>query len=317
MREQTEAEIAGLFPNVTQFVEVFEDGRTINAGPAPYLDYRPPTDAELESIVRAAQPSWVRGNIESKAMEHAAINLVPAHLQEVKARKESLIDKTRAAVQERLTKEINYWDHRATTLKDQELAGQVNARLNSEKARERLTTSPGDCKKRLLELDQERKLSPLPPIVLGGAMVVPIGCLKGRAESGSASKDFILETDESERRAMQAVMDAERSLGFVPRDVSDQNCDTTLNLRFPILACCDSSKSKEECTQPTRLTVTKNEILTGLNKPEDFILAIVLHHPTRSEVRYVRTPFDQEPDFKATSVNFNLAKLIALSTEPS
>ncbi len=78
---------------------------------------------------------------------NAAINLVPAHLQKVKARKESLIDKTRAAVQERLTKEINYWDHRATTLKDQELAGQVNARLNSEKARERADDLTGRLQK--------------------------------------------------------------------------------------------------------------------------------------------------------------------------
>lgn len=300
-----------------QFVEVFEDGRTVNAGPAPYLNYRPPTDAELESIVRAAQPSWVRGNIESKAMEHAAINLVPAHLQEVKARKESLIDKTRAAVQERLTKEINYWDHRATTLKDQELAGQVNARLNSGKARERADDLTGRLQKRLLELDQERKLSPLPPIVLGGAMVVPIGCLKGRAESGSANKDFILETDESERRAMQAVMDAERSLGFVPRDVSDQNCGYDVESSIPNTGLLRFIEVKGRVHTADSVTVTKNEILTGLNKPEDFILAIVLHHPNRSEVRYVRTPFDQEPDFKATSVNFNLAKLIALSTEPS
>ena len=56
---------------------------------------------------------------------------------EVRRRKEELIDKTLAAVKDRLTKEINYWDHRAAQLKDQELAGKVNAKLNSGLARQR------------------------------------------------------------------------------------------------------------------------------------------------------------------------------------
>ena len=45
--------------------------------------------------------------------------------------------KTTAAVKERLTKEINYWDHRANELKAQELAGRPNAKINSAKARQR------------------------------------------------------------------------------------------------------------------------------------------------------------------------------------
>ena len=63
------------------------------------------------------------------------------------------------------------------------------------------------------------------------------------------------------------------------------------------------------------MTITKNEILTALNKPEEFILALVLHDPQSSEVRYVRVPFDQEPDFKATSVNYELKALLAKSGE--
>jgi len=35
-----------------------------------------------------------------------------------------------------------------------------------------------------------------------------------------------------------------------------------------------------------------------------------------ADVRYVRTPFDAEPDLKATSVNYDLAKLLARSHEP-
>jgi hypothetical protein len=57
-------------------------------------------------------------------MDYAVRSLVPSHLQEVKARKEALVDKTMAAVKERLTAEINHWDHRAEQLKQQEARGQ-------------------------------------------------------------------------------------------------------------------------------------------------------------------------------------------------
>ena len=65
------------------------------------------------------------------------------------------------------------------------------------------------------------------------------------------------------------------------------------------------------------MTVTKNEILTGLNKPDEFILAVVILDQTTSVVRYCRRPFEAEPDFKATSVNYDLEKLLAQAKEPA
>lgn len=70
------------------------------------------------------------------------------------------------------------------------------------------------------------------------------------------------------------------------------------------------------------VTVTKNEIITALNKPESFILAIV-EVPSNLEaesdncnIRYVRKPFQNEPDFGATSVNYNLQELWQRGAEP-
>jgi hypothetical protein len=65
------------------------------------------------------------------------------------------------------------------------------------------------------------------------------------------------------------------------------------------------------------VTITKNEILTGMNKPEEFILALAIHDPEKIVVRYVRRPFDKEPDFRATSVNYDLSALLAQSKEPA
>jgi hypothetical protein len=65
------------------------------------------------------------------------------------------------------------------------------------------------------------------------------------------------------------------------------------------------------------ITVTKNEILYSLNKPEDFILAIVAFHADASHrVHYVRRPFQREPDFGVTSVNYDFADLLGRAEEP-
>ena len=88
-----------------------------------------------------------------------------------------LIAKTEAAVKDRLTKEISYWDHRAEQLKAQEAAGRPNARLNSGEARKRADALHARLEKRMEELKLERQIAPLPPVVLGGLLVVPVGLI--------------------------------------------------------------------------------------------------------------------------------------------
>ena len=131
---------------------------------------------------------------------------MPQHLGELRHRKEELIDKTKAAVQDRLTKEINYWDHRAAQLKDQELAGRVNAKLNSGLARQRADELAGRLQKRLAELEQERKLSALPPVVLGGAMIVPVGL----APQAAAGKPAAVPTFAQDTEALRTAGDGRR-----------------------------------------------------------------------------------------------------------
>lgn len=302
-----------------QFVEIDGDGNAVNAGPAPYLDYRPPTDEEAKALAGMPMPEWIRGDLESRAMEYAAIHMVPQHLDEIRRRKEELLDKTKAAVQDRLTKEINYWDHRAAQLKDQELAGKVNAKLNSGLARQRADELTARLQRRLTEIEQERKLSALPPIVLGGALVVPIGIVRAlRGESADIPPEFAVETERSERLAMQAVTEIERRLGFVPRDVSAQNLGYDIESAIPDTGLLRFIEVKGRAKGAKTVTVTKNEILTALNKPDEFILAIaVIDGDQATDVRYVRQPFEKEPDFNATSVNYDLSALLAQAEAPA
>jgi len=64
------------------------------------------------------------------------------------------------------------------------------------------------------------------------------------------------------------------------------------------------------------ITVTKNEILYSLNKPDDFILAIVEFDGDAHRAHYVRRPFQREPDFGVTSVNYNFAELLQRAEVP-
>ena len=161
------------------FVEIDSTGAARHLNYAPYLDYRPLKESEpvLGEIVARPECGWISRDLESKAQGHAIANVVPEHLAEVRDRKLALLDKTEAAVKDRLTKEINYWDFRAEQLKDQERAGKANARLNSGEARKRADELQARLQKRMEEIKRERQLAPLPPVVLGGLLVVPVGLL--------------------------------------------------------------------------------------------------------------------------------------------
>src|SRR5437763_9578403 len=69
-----------------QFVEIDDAGQTRSAGPAPYLNYRPPTDAERDLLANADWPAWARDTFEARVQEHAALHLVPEHIEEVRGR---------------------------------------------------------------------------------------------------------------------------------------------------------------------------------------------------------------------------------------
>ena len=301
-----------------QFVEI-DPGRDVrNAGFAPYLDYKPITDDERSQVVASLQQEWLKADLEAKVMEFAVNELVPRHLEEVQSRKQELVARTMAAVKDRLTKEINYWDHRAEELKMQELAGRVNARINSGKARQRADELQARLQKRMEELEKERQLSPLPPVVIGGALIVPQGLLDQMAgRSQTVPAQFAHETERVEKLAMDAVLAAERGLGFDPRDVSADKCGYDVESRIPGTGKLRFIEVKGRIKSAETVTITKNEILTSFNKPEDFILALVEVDGDSATPRYVRWPFQREPDFGATSVNYNFAELLKRSEAPA
>ena len=302
------------------YVERDAAGATRHVQYAPYLDYRPlaPVEPGIGAILDLPECQWINRELERSALAYAIANVVPEHLGEVRGRKLELITKTEAAVKERLTKEITYWDHRAEELKIQERTGKPNAKLNSEEARKRADLLQGRLQKRLEELKLEAQLSPLPPVVLGGLLVVPIGLLsamRGHEGTPNASPQ---DTQASAARARAIVMEIERSLGFVPVDREFEKLGYDVESRIPGTGKLRFLEVKGRVSGAETITVTKNEILYSLNKPEDFILAIVeFLDESAHRVHYVRRPFQREPDFGVTSVNYDFDELLSRAGRPS
>ena len=256
--------------------------------------------------------------MEKKAQGHAVANVVPEHLAEVRDAKLALIAKTEVAVKDRLTKEITYWDHRAEQLKLQEQAGKTGARLNSGEARKRADSLQTRLQKRLEELKLEAQISPLPPVVLGGLLVVPKGLINEISGRESVGTRTAVDTQESAARARKIIMELERSLGFDPTDREFEKLGYDIESRVPDTGKLRFIEVKGRASGASTVTVTRNEILYSLNKPEDFILGIVeFVDGTDHRVHYVRQPFQREPDFGVTSVNYDFAELLARAGKPS
>ena len=301
------------------YVELDADGAMRHVQYAPYLDYRPlaPGEPDVGAILGRPECAWITRGLEQRAQGHAVAHVVPEHLKEVRDGRLSLIAKTEAAVKDRLTKEITYWDHRAEELKLQEQAGRLNARLNSGEARKRADALQARLQKRLEELKLEAQISPLPPVVLGGLLVVPMGLLAAMTGGMEATPSGPADTQASAARARAIVMEVERSLGFDPTDREYEKLGYDVESRVPGTGKLRFIEVKGRVAGAPTITVTRNEILYSLNKPEDFILAIVEFLEGDSHrVHYVRQPFQREPDFGVTSVNYDFAELLARAETP-
>ena len=302
------------------FVEIDYDGNTFDAGYAPYLDYRPATEAERASMesVYAEELGWLESDPDKIATDFAIRNIIPSHIGEVRTRTLAQVSKVQKAVDTRLRAEINYWDYRAGELADREHAGKKNARLNSKQAERRANELAERLQRRMDQLERQKQLSPMPPRVVGGALVVPASMLhpapatdpNGQSSDAAAKR-------KTELTAMDAIMAIERELGYAPRDVSEQR-----GIGFDIISRVpDNMRDGEDPV--TRMvevkgriaggdsvTLTKNEILCALNKPECWLLAIVEVEGHTTKTTYLRRPALRAPSFAENSVNYDMGRLI-------
>jgi SNF2 family DNA or RNA helicase len=305
-----------------QFVEMDRAGNVRNPGPAPYLDYRPLHDGERHLLEEALDVPWLREDTEATVMGYAIQHLVPQHVQEVREMRLPLIDKVEREVEARLKTQINYWDRRAQELKAQERVGK-KTRLSSQNAAATAEELADRLERRRELLERERQISALPPIVRGGAIVLPGGLVRRLAkpeEAASVAQDpDVLHRQEIERIAMRAVEEAEKRLGRIPIDVSaERGIGYDIESKDPETGTLYFIEVKGKWEGKDDVVLTKNEILCSRNEPEKFRLAIVIvgedgPRPPRYLVGY---NFG-DPVFAQTATTFSLQKLLQAAGDPA
>jgi SNF2 family DNA or RNA helicase len=298
------------------FIRVNSDGAASFAGWAPHLDLEPLADADRPRLTDLLNASWIRTEQEQKAVALAAGTLVPEHFKEVATRRVEHVDKTLAAVHERLTKEIAFWTDRELKLKDDLAAGKV-VRLNLDNVKKTLEDLQSRLDGRKKELQAMRQVQNGTPVVLGGALVVPAGLLrKLRGEGAPLNAADAAARKKIELLAMQAVMKAEEAKGHRVVDVSPDKCGWDVTSYPPAVNNVQIDPKHIEVKGRVKgadtITVTRNEILYAFNQGDKFVLAIVFVNPddTTEGPYYLTNPFQREPDWGAASVNYFISELL-------
>ena len=303
-----------------QFVRVAPDGTATFAGWAPHLDLEPLPAADRVLLKDVLAAPWIRADQEQRALALAAATLVPEHVQEIAGRRIAQVDKTIAAVHERLTKEIAFWSDRWIKLKEDQDAGK-DVRLNLENARRTVADLEGRLDNRKRELQAMRHVTSSTPVALGGALVIPVGLLRRLSgvtptATGSTFSSDPIARARIEKVAMDAVRQAEETRGCRVVDVSSLKCGWDLT-SYP--ASIDGRQPearhievKGRVQGADTVTITRNEMLYACNQADKFILAIVIvgENDLVEGPHYIRNPFDSEPGWGVSSVNFDLKALI-------
>lgn len=308
------------------FVQIDKSGNAYQGGPAPYLDYSVPDEDEADecsSILKSQ--SWISTDfIEKKAIGFAVNTLVPKLYDETRAYKIRMIDKIESETRKRLRDEIFYWDNKASEYREAERKGSTkpNLRTNMANAQNRADELERRMNSRLERLSKERELSPMPPVLSTVALIIPKAMIQpSKAEEHTPSYSASTADRKAiENVAMNAVMEIEKKLGYIPRDVSRDNCGYDIESYVPenmrssggYSLRCIEVKGKS-IAHDDIVTITRNEMLTALNVPQQYILAIVVVDGESTTATYCQNMFSKDVEDAADSTNFNVARLISQS----
>ena len=239
---------------------------------------------------------WLRSGFDRAAFAYAVQKAVPAHLEEVRARTLTQVAKVRAAVRDRLTKQIAYWDARAAELREQATAGR-QPRMNPDRAQARADELAGRLQARLADLARDEQLSAMPPVIMGAALVVPAGVVAPTAAAEGAvmvaPPMFSLDRRVVEDRAVAAVVAAEEARGWRPQIMARNNPGFDVRSEGPMGEVC-FIEVKGRIEGAETFLVTRNEILHALNVPDVSVLAMVEVSPDgpgADRLRYLSRPF--------------------------
>ncbi|WP_432834144.1 helicase-related protein [Dactylosporangium sp. CA-092794] len=300
-----------------QYVELWHDGRA-RPSAAPFLDYDAPTAYELELTVDLLTAPWLSG--ARRTAEHwAASEDLPQWYATISERRRDQVRRTTGLVRERLEQEIQYWRDEAARLANIVRHGGKPA-MQPTTAEQRAQDLRRRLSRRMAELDQEAHTQVRPPAVAAVALVVPQGLIDRRAgRRADLAAEYLEDLAAVERRAVQAVVQAERRLGRVPQVMAHDNPGYDVRSADPD-GHLVHIEVKGRAAGHDSFFVTNREIRAGQNA-DNYRLALVEvdeQDPAADRVRYVRDPFaDVRVSALVNGVQFKWPQMWARGTEPS
>ena len=301
-----------------QYVEVDRDGTASDPGAEPYLGYESLTAEHEARLAGNLDTAWAGQAAESVARDWAIEHLAGPHFESVAAVVQNRVDRVSEAVRVRLESEIRYWDRRTNEIKAQEIAG-GKPRLNSGRARARADELAARLLRRRAELESEADLHSSPPTVVAAAVVVPQGLLDqlaGAPPDPAAAADKA----ETDRRAVAAVLAAERALGRRPTEQEHANPGFDIMSVDPETGDHYFIEVKGHLPRTDEIHVSARQVRQAQNDPERWRLAVVAvpdDPAAEPQVRYLVQPFAGMTLHPAqTNVPLNVAKLLADATPP-
>lgn len=293
---------------------VDESGAVREAGPAPYLDYSPAPDTQRQDGV--ALP-WLAAR-ERDTVSWIIAEQLPTFAREVGSRRTVEFERIRERVKARLTREVNRLETEALRA-DSDAAAGKKVRRSSESLRRSADDLDKRRESRLAMIERQLSMAPLPPRITAIALILPTV----EEDAGVGPSVDADARAEIERRAVDAVLAAERALHRTPEEQAHNNPG------FDVLTRAKDGRGirievKGRIAGADTFTITRMEVLTALNTAPDHRLALVRVSPDgaeHDELRYIGNAFQGvEPnwltDFDVVSQNLSWADWWDRGSEP-
>ena len=301
-----------------QYVEIDREGAARDPGAEPYLGYESLSAEQKAQLVGDLDTAWAGQAAESVARDWAIEHLAGPHFESVAAVVQDRVDRVSEAVRVRLESEIRYWDRRTNEIKAQEIAG-GKPRLNSGRARARADELASRLLRRRAELDSEADLHSSPPTVVAAAVVVPQGLLDQLA-GAPPDPAAVADKAETDRRAVAAVMAAERALGRLPTEQEHANPGFDVMSVDPDTGDHYFIEVKGHLPRTDEIHVSARQVRHAQNDPDRWRLAVVSvpdDPNVEPQVRYLVRPFaDTAMPSAMTKVALKVAALLADAGPP-
>jgi len=287
VRDGTGASVAREFG----FSFVDDAGTAVDAGAGPHLDLVALRDDERRASALALP--WV-SDADRAAVTWAVGHSVPELVERTERRVRADVAKLRERIDQRLTAEAQRLYGESMKVSQAEADGKQTKQSSAALVR-RAGELEARRDTRLAELAARAQLSPALPRVLTSALVLPVSSPADTARTTSerhAQTPDLAARAEVDRRAVDAVLAAERALGREPVEMPHHN--KGYDIRTVIDGVTTYIEVKGRIAGADGFFVSASEVLHGKNNPGQHILAVVRVSPDGPEhdlVRYLRDEF--------------------------